>query len=109
MQDSKITRSARKWLQKAKMHSNPRAFRMNADNCKLHLEVAFIKFSEQHFGAALGVDNEAEGRAPVSRPSRSFRQQQSGPSARNADTLADVDIVDMLEVRILQSDVHIPS
>ena len=105
MQDTKITKAARKWLQKAKMHSNPRAFRMNADNCKLHLEVAFIKFSEQHFGAAMGVENEAEGHSSTSRPSRSFHQQHSGPSARNADTLADVDIVDMLEVCLLQSDV----
>ncbi|KAK9861272.1 hypothetical protein WJX84_001563 [Apatococcus fuscideae] len=103
--DSKITRAARKYLQKAKMHSNPRALRMDSNSCKLHLEVAYIKFSAQHFEAAMGMQGDAQTRESTSRPSGDFSHQPSGPSARNANVLGDVDIIDMLEGGLLLVDV----
>ena len=59
------------------MHSNPRAFRMNFNECKLRLSVAYVKFSDKHIEAALGVGRDDQGRASSS-------HRQPSPPQRHA-------------------------
>ena len=65
----------------------------------LLLQLAYIRFDEDHIQAALGVHNETRRRASTERP-RSKDSHRAELSARNANILEDVDIVDMLQVTV---------